>query len=69
MSSPFGFEIHNPGDLDTLRARISAYWALSLPHQCDDWVIALDTDYEKVLSEVKRFRAELDSAIAVLEES
>ena len=69
MSRPFGFEIHNPGDPDTQWARAGDYWALCLPHQCDDWVIAIDTDYEKVLSEVKRFRAELDSAIAVLEES
>ena len=68
MNKPFGFEVHKPGERGRQWAAGSD-WALCLPHQCDDWVIAIDTDYEKVLSEVKRFRAELDSAIAVLEES
>jgi len=41
-------------------------WSLSLPHQCQEWEI-WDGPREDVLDAAKRFRAELDAAIAVLE--
>jgi hypothetical protein len=41
-------------------------WALALPHHCDEWNIG-DGSREDVLAEAKRFRAELDAAIAVME--
>jgi len=42
-------------------------WAIDLPHQCDEWAIAMSPDREAVLAEARRFRAELDAAIAELE--
>ena len=41
-------------------------WCLSLPHRCDEWNIG-DGSRDDVLTEAKRFRAELDAAIAVME--
>lgn len=43
-------------------------WALYLPHQCDAWDIA-SGDRETTLAEARAFRAELDRAIAVLEQA
>lgn len=43
-------------------------WALLLPHQCDEWLISASPDAGAVLAEARRFRAELDAAIAQLEE-
>lgn len=42
-------------------------WALYLPHQCDAWEIAVG-DRETVLADAKKFRAELDHAIAMIEQ-
>jgi hypothetical protein len=42
-------------------------WALYLPHQCDAWEIAVG-DRETVLADAKKFRAELDHAIGLLEQ-
>lgn len=41
-------------------------WAVYLPHQCDDWEIAEGTR-DEALTEVRRFRDELDQAIRILE--
>ena len=43
-----------------------AEWALALPHHCGDWEI-WDGPRGDVLAAAKRFRAELDAAIAVME--
>lgn len=49
-------------------ARAPGTWALYLPHQCDEWAIGSGT-CDEVLAAAKQFRAELDEAIAVLEDA
>jgi hypothetical protein len=66
--SYFEMQVHKAGEPGRQWAA-KADWAVSLPHQCDDWVIAADPDRVWVLSEVRRFRDEVNQAIAVLEES
>lgn len=44
-------------------------YGLFLPHSCDEWVIAAGSDKETVLADARAFRAELDAAIAVLEQA
>lgn len=44
----------------------SSYWALSLPHQCSEWVIG-EGLREDVLDDARRLRIELDQAIAAME--
>ena len=68
---PFGFRVYRPAadrydELDESTDVPDECWAIGLPHQCDDWAIAMSTDREVVLAEARRFRAELDAAIAVL---
>lgn len=48
------------------RYKPESEWALALPHHCGDWEIH-DGSREDVLDEARRFRAELDAAIAVME--
>ena len=70
---PFGFQAYRPvadrydDDPDASTDVPDECWAIGLPHQCDDWAIAMSTDREAVLAEARRFRAELDAAIAQLE--
>jgi hypothetical protein len=45
---------------------VDSDWVLHLPHQCDAWIIAAGKR-EDVLTEARRFRAELDQAITALE--
>jgi hypothetical protein len=70
---PFGFELVTPvprgkpsrflpRDYDVRKDE----YGIVLPHQCDSWVIAADTDPMVVLAEAKRFRAELDAVIVRL---
>ena len=68
----FGFQVYRPvadryDEPDDSQDVPDDCWALGLPHQCDDWAIAMSTDRDHVLAEARRFRAELDAAIAVLE--
>ena len=42
-------------------------YGISLPHQCDSWVIIASPDRETALAEARKFRDELDQAIAELE--
>ena len=62
---PFGFEVHLPGD-DGRQWAAQQDWAISLPHQCDQFVIARDTDLEAFMERVSRFRAELDNTVLAL---
>jgi hypothetical protein len=75
---PFGFRVQRPVpagiedryDLDDFEEDTTVpadCWSLGLPHQCDSWAIAMSPDREAVLAEARRFRAELDAAIAQLE--
>lgn len=41
-------------------------WALSLPHQCDEWTISYGSRAD-VLADARRFRDELDQAITAME--
>lgn len=43
------------------------YYAVYLPHQCDEWLIGVSEDPAVVIAEAKAFRAELDTVIAALE--
>ena len=62
---PFGIEVHKAGERGTQDAA-KGDWAVFWPHQCESWVIASSPDRAFVLAEARRFRAELDAAIAVL---
>jgi hypothetical protein len=69
---PFGFITCRPvpdryDELDDPSDVPDDCWAFGLPHQCDNWAIGMSEDREAVLAEARRFRAELDEAIAVLE--
>lgn len=72
-TGPFGFRVQHPvadrydDDPDGDSTVPDDSWAIGLPHQCDSWAIAMSPDREAVLAEAKRFRAELDEAIAELE--
>jgi hypothetical protein len=68
---PFGFRVCRPvadryDELDEPTEIPDDCWALGLPHQCDDWAIAMSPDREVVLAEARRFRDELDAVIAEL---
>jgi hypothetical protein len=69
----FGFRIFRPVadryDEDDPTCIPDECWAFGLPHQCDDWAIAMGSDLQAVVAEAKRFRAELDNAIEALEAS
>ena len=77
MSEPFGFGTHQPGepepewpDGDAVPMDVEdGDWAIWLPHQCDEWIIASDPDLEAFLECARRFRAELSSAIRSLEKA
>ena len=62
---PFGIEVHKAGERGNQDAA-KGDWAVYWPHQCESWVIASSPDRTFVLAEARRFRAELDAAIAAL---
>lgn len=41
-------------------------WMISLPHQCEEWMIAASTDKEFVIRETERFIALLRERVAAL---
>jgi hypothetical protein len=63
---PFEFEVHRPGEPGNQTFAGDDY-GICLPHQCDAWEITRSPDRETALAEARRFRAELDAAIAELE--
>ena len=69
MAEPFGFEVSRPGDGKRPNYEPDENWTLCLPHQCDKWVIASSADWLEAMSEARRFRRELDNAIAALHEA
>ena len=60
------FSYSDDSDLEKLGEAYVANWALELPHQSDQWMIAQGSR-EEVLEAAREFRAELDGAIAALE--
>lgn len=69
---PFGFKVYRPAadrydEVDDPLSIPDDCWALGLPHQSDDWAIAMSPDREQVLAEACRFRDELDAAIRELQ--
>lgn len=76
---PFGIAVHvphptNPDDeFDDGECWEKPYdvahgeYGIWLPHSCDYWQIADGSDKAAVLAEARRFRDELDAAIAKLE--
>lgn len=66
MTCPTGkFSVHRPGSHSWAVA--DDEWAIWLPPSSDVFVITADADREEALAGARRFRAELDSAIAELE--
>lgn len=66
MTSPTGnFSVHRPGGHSWAVA--DDEWAIWLPPSSDVFVITADADREEALAGARRFRAELDAAIAELE--
>jgi hypothetical protein len=65
---PFGFEVHLPGQPGQ-PGLADADWAISLPHQCDQFVIACDADLEAFMERVSRFRDEFNNAVRALEKT
>ena len=63
---PYGFETHLPGQRGNQDFADHDY-GICLPHQCDSWVITASSDRETALAEARKFRRELDQAIAELE--
>jgi hypothetical protein len=66
----FGFTVYRPASDRGPYADVSVpdeCWAIGLPHQCDSWAIAMSEDRTAVLAGARRFRDELDQAIAELE--
>lgn len=46
---------------------INDVWAVLLPHQCDEWVIAEGVDKADVAAQLRAFIAEATEALAALE--
>ena len=61
-ADPWDGSLSNVGESDIGKGD----WAVMLPHSCDSWVIAAGSR-EHTLAEARRFRDELDKAIAMLE--
>jgi hypothetical protein len=65
-SRSFGIETHRVGE-EGNEAAADGDWAIYLPHQCDDWIVARSQDREAMLDAARQFRAELDQAISEIE--
>jgi hypothetical protein len=61
-------EVADAGDDPRWGNEKATHWALSLPHQCSEWVIG-EGPREDVLADARRLRIELDQAIAAMEAS
>jgi hypothetical protein len=66
VNEPFGFEVSRPGDGKSPGYEPDENWTLCLPHQCDEWIITSSANWHEAMSAARRFRDELDAAIAVL---
>ena len=72
----FGFGVYRPGSERWDQDIPGGCWALTLPHhcgrydemphECEDWPVAVSADRGEVLAEARRFRDELDTAIREL---
>lgn len=70
MSEPFGFTVGKTDDEDDNPADL---WRVSLPHQCDRWLVAAASPYtglphDQAIATLTRFIAEAQSALAALVE-
>lgn len=69
----FSFQVGRPHLLEWRKAdggtgsSMLTKYSLELPHQCEEWCIAISADRAFVIAAAKRFRAGLDRAIASLE--
>jgi len=62
----FGFQVARPGGVERPDYEPDG-WMLFLPHQCGEWVIANSPNWHEAIDGARRFRAELDRAIAELD--
>lgn len=62
LGGAFEFEVgfHGSGD--------APWCVVQLPHQCNEWMVAMDRDKAVVVAEVEKFIVEAQAALAKLRE-
>jgi hypothetical protein len=62
LGGEFEFEVGHEGSDE------QPWYVVQLPHQCNEWTVAMDRDKTVVVAEVEKFVVEAQTALAKLRE-